>query len=83
MRVKDLVPEEVWRPRYGIINDFERTLTAGGITVLKFFLYISKDEQRRRLQARLDDRRSAGSSPATTSRSGRSGTPTRPPSRTP
>jgi polyphosphate kinase 2 (PPK2 family) len=44
VRVKDLVPEEVWRPRYGIINDFERTLTAGGITVLKFFLYISKDE---------------------------------------
>ncbi|MDP8948315.1 MAG: polyphosphate kinase 2 family protein [Actinomycetota bacterium] len=55
VRVKDLVPEEVWRPRYGIINDFERTLTAGGITVLKFFLHISKDEQRRRLQARLDD----------------------------
>jgi PPK2 family polyphosphate:nucleotide phosphotransferase len=55
VRVKDLVPEEVWRPRYVIINYFERTLTAGGITVLKLFLYISKDEQRRRLQARLDD----------------------------
>ncbi len=55
VRVKDLVPEEVWRPRYGTINYFERTLTAGGITVLKFFLHISKDERRRRLQARLDD----------------------------
>ncbi|HEU4493444.1 MAG TPA: polyphosphate kinase 2 family protein [Rubrobacteraceae bacterium] len=55
VRVKNLVSEEVWRPRYGIINDFERTLSAGGITVLKFFLHISKDEQKRRLQARLDD----------------------------
>jgi PPK2 family polyphosphate:nucleotide phosphotransferase len=55
VRVKGLVPEKVWRPRYEIINDFERTLTAGGITVLKFFLHISKDEQRKRLQARLDD----------------------------
>ena len=55
VRVKGLVPEKVWRPRYEIINVFERTLTAGGITVLKFFLHISKDEQRKRLQARLDD----------------------------
>jgi PPK2 family polyphosphate:nucleotide phosphotransferase len=55
VRVKGLVPEEVWRPRYEIINDFERTLVAGSITVLKFFLHISKDEQKRRLQARLDD----------------------------
>jgi PPK2 family polyphosphate:nucleotide phosphotransferase len=55
VRVKGMVPEEVWRPRYGIINDFERTLTASGITVLKFFLHISKDEQKRRLQSRLDD----------------------------
>jgi polyphosphate kinase 2 (PPK2 family) len=55
VRVKNFVPEEVWRPRYGIINDFERTLTAGGITVLKFLLHISKDEQKKRLQARLDN----------------------------
>ncbi len=55
VRVKGMVPEEVWRPRFGTINDFERTLVAGGITVLKFFLHISKDEQKRRLQSRLDD----------------------------
>ena len=55
VRVKDLVPESVWRPRYGLINDFEKGLTAGGITVLKFFLHISKDEQKKRLQSRLDD----------------------------
>ena len=54
VRVKDLVPEDVWRPRYGLINGFEKSLTLGGITVLKFFLHISKDEQKRRLQSRLD-----------------------------
>lgn len=55
VRVKDLVPEDVWRPRYGLINDFEKSLASSGITVLKFFLHISKDEQKRRLQSRLDD----------------------------
>jgi PPK2 family polyphosphate:nucleotide phosphotransferase len=55
VRVKGIVPEEVWRERYGLINDFERGLALSGITVLKFFLHISKDEQKRRLQARLDD----------------------------
>ena len=53
-RVKDLVPEDVWRGRYGQINDFERNLSLDGITVLKFFLHISKGEQKRRLQSRLD-----------------------------
>ena len=55
VRVKDLVPEEVWRERYGQINDFERNLSHDGITVLKFFLHISKDEQKRRLQSRLEN----------------------------
>ena len=55
VRVKDLVPEEVWRERYGQINDFERNLSNDGISVLKFFLHISKDEQKRRLQSRLDN----------------------------
>ena len=55
VRVKNLVPEGVWRQRYALINDFERGLTASGITVLKFFLHISKDEQKRRLQSRLED----------------------------
>jgi PPK2 family polyphosphate:nucleotide phosphotransferase len=55
VRVKNLVPEEVWRERYELINDFERGLTTNGITVLKFFLHISKDEQKKRLQSRLDN----------------------------
>ncbi|HET7478140.1 MAG TPA: polyphosphate kinase 2 family protein [Rubrobacteraceae bacterium] len=55
VRVKDLVPEEVWRMRYEQINDFERNLTLNGITVLKFFLHISRAEQKKRLQARLDN----------------------------
>jgi PPK2 family polyphosphate:nucleotide phosphotransferase len=55
VRVKQLVPEEVWRRRYGHIRDFERLLTDEGTTVVKVFLHISKDEQRERLQARLDD----------------------------
>jgi len=55
VRVKGLVPEETWRERYGLINDFERLLTLSGTTILKFFLHISKDEQRERLEARLED----------------------------
>ena len=55
VRVKDLVPKEVWRGRYDQINAFERNLSLDGITVLKFFLHISKDEQKRRLESRLDN----------------------------
>src|SRR5215207_3977809 len=55
VRVKDLVPESVWRPRYEAINQFEYALTADGVTVLKFFLHISRDEQKRRLESRLAD----------------------------
>ncbi len=55
VRVKNLVPDGVWRQRYALINDFEKGLTSSGITVLKFFLHISKDEQKRRLQSRLKD----------------------------
>ncbi len=55
VRVHGLVPEEVWRRRYQQINEFERLLSASDTRVLKFFLYISKDEQKARLQARLDD----------------------------
>jgi PPK2 family polyphosphate:nucleotide phosphotransferase len=54
-RVQELVPPEVWKRRYDQINDFERLLAETGTTVLKFFLHISKDEQKERLQARLDD----------------------------
>jgi PPK2 family polyphosphate:nucleotide phosphotransferase len=55
VRVKDLVPEATWRPRYEAINQFEYALTSDGVTVLKFFLHISRDEQKRRLESRLAD----------------------------
>jgi PPK2 family polyphosphate:nucleotide phosphotransferase len=55
VRVKGLVPESVWRPRFEAINQFEYALTSDGVTVLKFFLHISKDEQKRRLESRLAD----------------------------
>ena len=55
VRVKQLITEEVWRHRYAMINEFEHTLTLNHTTVLKFFLHISKDEQKRRLESRLRD----------------------------
>ncbi|MFN8187259.1 MAG: PPK2 family polyphosphate kinase [Gaiellales bacterium] len=55
VRVKELVPEQVWRPRYAQIREFERLLVESGTTIVKVFLHISKDEQRERLQERLDD----------------------------
>ena len=55
VRVHGLVPESDWKRRYAQINEFERMLTETGTLVLKFFLHISKDEQRKRLQERVDD----------------------------
>ena len=55
VRVHALVPEAVWRPRYDQIVAFERMLTENGVAILKFFLHISRKEQRERLLARLDD----------------------------
>ncbi len=55
VRVKNLVPETVWGKRYQHINDFERMLSDEGTTIVKVFLNISKEEQRQRLQARLDE----------------------------
>jgi len=54
VRVKDLVPEKRWRARYEHINSFERLLRDEGTTILKFFLHVSKDYQKQRLQQRLD-----------------------------
>ena len=54
VRVHNLVPPGEWKTRYERINDFEKLLTDAGVTILKFFLHISKEEQRERLQARLD-----------------------------
>jgi PPK2 family polyphosphate:nucleotide phosphotransferase len=48
-RVRALVPPEVWRGRYEEINGFERLLVRNGTVVLKFFLHISREEQRERL----------------------------------
>lgn len=55
VRVENIVPEAVWQKRFEHINHFEKLLTDTGTTILKFFLHISADEQRERLQARLAD----------------------------
>jgi PPK2 family polyphosphate:nucleotide phosphotransferase len=55
VRVHNLVPEKVWSHRYDQINAFEEFLTHNGTRILKFFLHISKDEQKRRLEARIQD----------------------------
>jgi len=54
-RVHQWIDQAECERRYDQINDFERMLSETGTTILKFFLHISKDEQRSRLQARLDD----------------------------
>ncbi|MFN8382960.1 MAG: polyphosphate kinase 2 family protein [Anaerolineales bacterium] len=55
VRVHNYVPPEVWGKRFDQINEFERNLADNGTTILKFFLHIDLDEQKERLQARLDD----------------------------
>src|SRR6266478_5832059 len=53
--VKAQLEKDVWSRRYEQINAFERILCENDVTVLKFFLYISKKEQLERLRSRLDD----------------------------
>jgi polyphosphate kinase 2 (PPK2 family) len=53
--VHSIVPEKVWSKRYDRINDFEQMLVNEGTRIVNFFLHISKEEQRQRLQDRLDD----------------------------
>ena len=55
VRVKNLVPKDVWKQRYNQIQEFEEVLAESGTTIVKLFLHIDKDEQARRLQARIDD----------------------------
>ncbi|MFO1162387.1 MAG: polyphosphate kinase 2 family protein [Reyranellaceae bacterium] len=55
VRVHKLSPKEIWSRRYDHINAFERLLTDSGTTILKFFLWISKEEQLERFKQRLDD----------------------------
>ncbi len=55
VRVHNLVPPAVWNRRYAHINAFERMLADEGTTILKFYLHMDKDEQKRRLEARRDN----------------------------
>ncbi|MEP6604246.1 MAG: polyphosphate kinase 2 family protein [Spartobacteria bacterium] len=55
VRVHKLVPKKIWKERYEQINRFEKHLSQTGTTLVKVMLHISKDEQKERLQARLDD----------------------------
>jgi PPK2 family polyphosphate:nucleotide phosphotransferase len=53
VRVKKLFGDEVWKRRYRHVIEFERMLAEEGTTIIKIFLHISKDEQKRRLESRL------------------------------
>lgn len=55
VRVDNIAPEAVWQPRYELIRNFEYLLHSTGTTILKFYLHISKKEQRERFQARIDE----------------------------
>jgi PPK2 family polyphosphate:nucleotide phosphotransferase len=55
VRVHKLVPKSEWAKRYEQINAFETILAENHVKVLKFFLHISKEEQKKRFQARLED----------------------------
>jgi PPK2 family polyphosphate:nucleotide phosphotransferase len=57
-RVRNVVPPEEWSKRYDEINRFEAREVASGLTLVKVMLHISKEEQRERLQARLDEEKS-------------------------
>lgn len=56
-RVHNLVPKKVWSERFDQINDFERMLAQNSVVILKFFLHVSRDEQKKRLIDRLEDRK--------------------------
>ena len=56
VRVHGMVPESVWSQRYDQINDFERMLGESGTRVVKFLLYIDKEEQARRFRERIEDK---------------------------
>lgn len=53
--VRNIFPKEIWQRRYRHIVEFEQMLADEGTTIVKFFLHISRSEQKERLQARLDD----------------------------
>jgi PPK2 family polyphosphate:nucleotide phosphotransferase len=55
VRVHKLVPRSVWKERYDQINEFEKMLSENHVKILKFFLHISSEEQKKRLEERLTD----------------------------
>jgi PPK2 family polyphosphate:nucleotide phosphotransferase len=55
VRVRELVPRNSWKARYEQINQFEKMLVKNNVLILKFFLHISKSEQKARLEQRLTD----------------------------
>ena len=55
VKIHNLVPPRQWSRRYDHINDFERMLTDEGVRIVKIFLHISKDEQKKRLDRRLNN----------------------------
>jgi PPK2 family polyphosphate:nucleotide phosphotransferase len=55
VRVHNLVPKDVWSRRYDQINRFEEILHRNNVKILKFYLHISKEEQKKRLLERVDD----------------------------
>ncbi len=55
VRVHNMVPKAVWSKRYDHINNFEEMLSDGGMSIVKFFLYISKEEQKKRFEERIEN----------------------------
>ena len=55
VRVRDIAPKKAWSKRFEMINNFEELLVASGTSIVKIYLNISKDEQKERFQARLDN----------------------------
>jgi PPK2 family polyphosphate:nucleotide phosphotransferase len=56
VRVHKMVPRDIWKRRFEEINAFEKLLTENQVCIVKFFLHISKDEQKKRFEERLTDR---------------------------
>src|SRR3954466_2841386 len=56
-RVHKTLPKKAWSERYEQINSFEKMLTENSVVICKFFLHISRDEQKKRLEERLEDRK--------------------------
>ena len=56
-RIHGNLPKKEWSARYDQINEFERMLAANGVVILKFFLHVSRDEQKERLMERITDQK--------------------------